>query len=127
MAESVTALISRVKDDVSLLTFTWEASAADGSLHPVDSPAVRGDVILVVTNPGTTAPTSNYDISLTDVDGVDVMGGTLANRHSSNSEQAKPLINNEACDRFVSGVLTLEVAGNSVKSAQGVVKVYIRK
>lgn len=40
-----------------------------------------------ITNPGSTAPTDNYDIVVTDTDGVDVSGGLLADRDSTNSER----------------------------------------
>lgn len=127
MAGSVTVAVSNVVSDVRLITYTWTADVSDGSVPAQASPVINGDVILVVTNPGTPAPTDNYDVTLTDEDGVDVMGGALADRDQSNSEQAKPIINSEAVDRFVDGTLTLSISNNSVNSAQGVVKVWVRK
>ena len=47
---------------------------------------IKGFIVRVVTNPGTTTPTDNYDITLLDEDGVDVASGYLADRDQTNSE-----------------------------------------
>ena len=52
----------------------------------------RGWIFLAETDPGGTAPTSNYDIVINNAAGVDVMGGALMNRHTSNSEKATPAL-----------------------------------
>jgi len=38
------------------------------------------------TNPGAGPPTDNYDIKLVDADGVDLAGGTLMNRDTTDTE-----------------------------------------
>jgi hypothetical protein len=90
-------------------------------------PDVQGLYItLVITNPGSPAPTDNYDIVINDSDGVDVMGGTLANRDTSNSEQALPYIGSLAYGpRQIDGILTFSLSGNSVNSATGTCKVFL--
>lgn len=67
------------------------------------------------TNPGSTAPTDNYDITISDSDGVDVMFGALANRDTSNSEIAFPASGYP----LVAGNLTFSLSGNSVNNALG--------
>lgn len=112
--------------DTRVLTFTC---TADASAHTFPVTASDGDldgyVFLVVTDPdGTTAPTDNYDITLTDANSVDVMGGELSNRDTANSEQAVPLIDAVFGSRFVKGPLTITITNNSVDSAGIVVKVF---
>jgi len=69
------------------------------------------------TNPGTT-PTDNYDITITDADGVDIAGGLLLDRDTSTTE----LVNLGATlfgRSIVRGNLTFALSGNSVNSATG--------
>lgn len=125
-AGTITQTKSKVSSNVTLWTFTCTADSADGSFPATASSSdIEGYVILVVTNPGATAPTDNYDITLTDEDSVDVMGGELANRDTSNSEQAIPLVGNAYSPRWVQETLTLNISNNSVNSAIIVVKVYV--
>jgi len=117
-AGTVSVSTSRASGNVWITTYTCTADSSDGSFPATDSDvAINGYVFLVVTNPGATAPTDDYDITLTDSDSVDVMGGTLANRDTANSEQAVPYIGSVYGSRFVSGVLTATITNNSENSA----------
>lgn len=50
-----------------------------------------GTLVKMRTDPdGTDAPTDNYDITLLDADGLDVLGGAGANRDTANVEDAYP-------------------------------------
>lgn len=127
-AGSVSQTITKQPGGVSVLTFTCTADSSGGS-YPSTATTVPiyGYVFLVVTNPGSTAPTDNYDIVLNDADGIDVMGGMLANRDTSTSEQAVPKIdstNSIYGPRYVGSTLTLVITNNSVNSAGTVVSVY---
>lgn len=58
---------------------------------------VSGRVIKAVTDPGATAPSANYDIAITDEESFDILtacAGTLANRHTSNTEEVYFFIKN---------------------------------
>jgi len=128
-AGTVTQTYVQKTNNVSCLTYSW---TADASAHTVPATAstvaIDGYVILVVTNPDDdTAPTDQYDITLTDADSCDVMGGTLADRSDTNTEQAVPKIGNVYGGRWVSGILTLNISNNSVNSAAGTVAVYIQR
>jgi len=102
----------------------WTAEA-DGSFIAVwTSWAVNGIVIGVKTNPGTPAPTNLYDITLIDLDGIDIMGGALANRSSANTEFAAPLAGSDFWMIPVPGPLQLNIVNNIVNGAEGVVKIY---
>ena len=125
-AGTITQTDVQIYPNTRALTFTCTADAS-AHTYPVTASNVDidGYVFLVVTNPsGVTAPTDAYDITLTDSDGVDVMGGELADRSDSNSEQAVPLIDGVFGSRFVKGPLTITITGNSVDSAVTVVTVF---
>lgn len=139
MAGSVVTTLAKVDTSgtdpsgARVLTFAWTADAADGSVPATAITANMAKVlsglkaVLAITNPGTTAPTDNYDIVISDPDGVDIFGDALLNRDTSNSEQARPAISTLAGERLVNGVLTFTLTNNSVNSATGTCKVYFTK
>lgn len=106
------------------LTLSWTADASAATVPAYTTKDFLGFVTMVTTNPGATAPTDNYDITITDSDGVDIMGGELANRDTTNTEQATPLVGATYRDRHVIGKLTLNISGNAVNSATGTVVIY---
>jgi hypothetical protein len=108
-----------------VITYDWTADASAATIPSTAGPSVTGYVVLVITDPGSTAPTPNYDITLTDAYGCDVMGGSLADRHTSTTEQALPKVGDVYAGRFVSGPLTLNITNNAVNSATGKVYVYV--
>jgi len=128
---TVTVKRGTINDGIETITFSWIANAASAATVPATSsdgewPKYKGGcVALVVTNPGSPAPTDNYDITITDPSGVDIMGGELANRDTANSEQVVPKINTSFGCRITEGPITLNITNNSVNSAEGVVIVYI--
>lgn len=75
----------------------------------------------LTTNPGTPAPTDNYDITLTDAESVDRLQGVGANRDTATTETAIPVYSGSTVHPIVSrsDVLTLAIANNAVNSAQG--------
>ena len=113
------------RDKSKLYQVTWEA-AADGSVTSVASTSdIFGSVVLVVTNPGSTSPTADYDITLTDEEGCDILGAEGVDRSATVSEQVMPKIGSAYLPRFVNSKLTLNIANNSVDSAGGVVLIYV--
>lgn len=116
------------KDKTEIHEFVMTADASDGSLaSKASDKSIHGYITKVVTDPGSPAPTDDYDLTISDADGVDVMGGTLGNRDTANSEQALPLIGAGYGTVRVDSVLTLAGSGNSVNSAVITVKVYVSK
>lgn len=120
--------------NISVLTFTCTADAAaatfpDTATSDAITAAIKGLYITEVrTNPGTTAPTDDYDIVIKDADGIDLMGGSLLNRDTSNSEAAAPAIATGVYwQRPVDGALTISITGNAVNSAVVVVKVFLSR
>ncbi len=95
---------------ITIIKGVW-TSDADGEVDGTTGCqiTINGYVMQVVTDPSATAPTTLYDIVLLDEFGVDVMGGSLANRSATATEQAVTLIGGVAMPRFVNGIVALEV------------------
>jgi hypothetical protein len=74
--------------DVQKIVLTW-TSAADGTASYTTS-LISGTLYRVVFNPGSAAPTDNYDVTLTDTDGIDVLSNQGQNRDTANTEQICP-------------------------------------
>jgi hypothetical protein len=102
----------------------WTSDDSTGAVTGTTRKIV-GYLIKGVTDPGATAPTDNYDITITDEEGVDVLAACedgLLNRDTANSEQqyflvldtaATPLaqsIHPVVCDKLTIAVAN---AGNS--------------
>jgi len=124
----VTSSFTAADDDVTVLEFDYTADSSGATVSPTaSSGTATGYVFMVVTDPGSPAPTDDYDVALLDGDGADILGGAGANRDQADSEQITPAIGGAYAPRFVNGALTLQVTGNAVNSAQGKVKIFIRR
>lgn len=101
------------------------ADAADGSFPPTALPKIEGQLRELHTNPGTPAPTANYDVALNDGDGVDRLQAAGQNRHTANSEVVPVVFASTSQGPTVGSdeTLTLAVTGNSVNSAVIVVTI----
>lgn len=121
-AGTVTQTLETIEGSgVKKLTLSWTADAAAATV-PATATAwpINGYILHVVTNPGTTAPTDDYNITLLDSDTSDAMGGALLLRDEANTENVAPTIPY----RFVAGKLTFTLADNAVNSAVGECIIY---
>lgn len=111
--------------DIGRITATCTADAADGSFPATALPSFSGRIVSLRCNPGATAPTDNYDITLVDGDGLDRLQGVGANRDTANSEEALVVYTGTAEHPPVGSneTLTLTIANNSVNSAVIVVTI----
>ena len=76
----------------------------------------------VVTKPGSTAPTSQYNVTLLGPDSEDIVDGALKDRDAVSSEQE---LAGDAFTRVrIPPSLSLAISGNSVNSATGTVTLY---
>ena len=107
------------------LVITW-TSASGGTFTSVPTKNIDGLVYYVLTDPDDeTAPSDNYDITLKNSNGYDIMGGKLANRDEATTEVSQPY--DGTAGSYVAfpviGPLTLAIAdmGNSTS---GVIKIY---
>jgi hypothetical protein len=64
----------------------------------------------MITDPGATAPTDDYDITLVDEDGIDALAGAGANRDTTNTEQVYPVASNAKVPVLLCGTHTFTVA-----------------
>lgn len=112
--------------NVRRINFSCVADASDGSFPATALPAFEGRLIGLHTNPGATAPTANYDITLIDGDGIDRLQGVGANRSTSASEQVPIVYASTSVNPPVSKdeTLTLTIANNAVNSAIVVGNIY---
>lgn len=113
-------------DRVQKIRVTLTGDASTGAM-PNTTLELNGYIMKIVTNPGSTAPTDDYDIVITDEHGVDVVGGLLLNRDTANSEQVYPVIGSTpAIPVWVCGTHTMTVTNQSVNSATTVVDLYLK-
>lgn len=113
------------------ISAAW-TSESDGS--QTQSIPIGGAIVRVVTNPGATAPTDDYDLTLVDEDGLDLFMGLGANRDTANTEQFCPglapkdgVITAAAAIPIVyigNATITLANAGSA---KIGVVVIYVQK
>lgn len=112
------AVLERSIVHIHKIKWTWTSSAG-GAADLVTPGVYAGRVIALVTDPGTTAPDDNYDITITDAEGYDVMQGAGANRDTANTETAVP-----AAASVAFGPLTLNVS-NAGSAKEGVAILYV--
>jgi hypothetical protein len=117
-------------------TWAWTADASNASI-PTSSmdnkylETLKGYYIYIIrTNPGATAPTTLYDITLPDTSGVDLAGGMLANRSATATERVIPKIDTVNDIYGGSTIWTapvLTITNNAVNSATGEVTLICTK
>lgn len=87
--------------------------------------SLNGFLVRLTTNPGATAPQDNYDITLTDADGLDVVESLALNRDTANSEGVYIVATGAPTPPLLTGDHTLALANNNVNGAITVVNLYI--
>lgn len=101
------------------VVFACTADAAAATFpDTVLSTKIDGYLLKIVTDPGATAPTADYDITIEDDEALDVLESQALNRHTSNTEFVS-LASGTYFHPVVSkaDTLTLKIANNSVNSA----------
>ena len=123
MAGTVTITYPVSHLPIKMVEWTW-VSDASGDVSGTDTGELNGMALRWVTNPGSTAPTDDYDITVLDEDGVDIASGGLGNRDTSDSEQFIPGGDADPGAAF-NGKLSL-VVSNAGNAKEGVLKLYYR-
>jgi hypothetical protein len=123
MAAGTVTTTETTHTSVKKIKFAWTSGTGGegGTASATTTYAYDGKIELLTTDPGSTAPTDNYDITLTDGDSVDVLAGAGANRDTTNTEQAVA----SSLGVVAGSKLTLNVT-NAGDAKEGVVYVYIR-
>jgi hypothetical protein len=113
------------------VVFSFTGDSTNGTfVSTACSAPIKGYVTRVVVNPGSTAPTASYDITLTTTNnGEDIMGGKLADRSASDTEAMRPYDSGSGTygDVYVDGTVTLNISNNSINSATGTVTLYCER
>mgnify|MGYP006908431348 FL=1 len=129
MAGSASTITYDETGVIRKILIDWTSDDTTGAVTATTKKIV-GQLLKVVTDPGSAAPTANYDIAITDEEGVDVLSGlggtggtdpSLANRHTSNTEVVHLWAENAATDvvpgsqPYVNDILSVAVtnAGNT--------------
>ena len=109
---------------------TWTSDGSGDASGTTDK--IVGELMKGVTNPGTAAPTADYDITLTDDDGADLLGNSfddLVDRHTSNTESVDFFLNDGTTSNgarpCVCGPITVTVA-NAGASKEGVLRLFYK-
>lgn len=109
---------------VGVYTFSCTGDSTDGSFlaMPFTTSLIQKFMgfylYKVITNPGATSPTDNWDFTITDANSIDILGGSGANRHTTTSQMTAPLLTTGVYfAQPVLGPWTLNITGNSVNSA----------
>lgn len=91
----------------------------DGTVPDTVLPSFQGRLLALHTNPGATAPTNLYDITLIDGDGLDRLQAVGENRAAATSEQVPVVYSGTSVNPPVSKdeTLTMKIAGQSANGA----------
>ncbi len=113
--------------NIRKLVFDCTADSGDGSFDDYTvTTKFEGRLLDLETNPGGTAPDDNYDITLEDGGGHDVLEGVGANRHTTTTQKVAIVYSGTGTHPTVdeSDTLTLKIANNSVNSATTSIAIY---
>lgn len=108
---------------ITKVIWDWLSDDADGTATGVTTPEVDGDILGLTTIPdgGGAAPSVDYDVTITDADGHDILLGAGADRHTSATEH----VVGSSMAAAASSLLTLNVS-NAGNANAGVVILYLR-
>lgn len=88
-----------------------------------------GYILCLDTNPGSTAPTDNYDIAVTNEHGIDLLGTAEINRDTTTSERVRPLdANSLTCIEPAMGTITVAVTNAGASAGDGtanIIDIYV--
>lgn len=100
--------------------FAW-VSSAGGAADATTDEVYDGKIVQLVTVPSATAPTTLYDIAVTDSDSIDVLAGTGADRSATDTEY----VAEASLGAVANSKLTLAIT-NAGAAKEGTVYLFIR-
>lgn len=100
------------------ITIDW-TSDASGDVNGT-SISLRGFLVKFITNPGATAPTDNYDLTLTDPEdsSLDALADEGLDRDAANTEQVYPVASGATTPIYLNGSYGFKIA-NAGNAKQG--------
>lgn len=119
MAGTVTQ-VHQTLGHIRKVVFTATGDGSDGSFPATAiTDKIEGRLVELITNPGATAPTADWDVTLVDANGLDKLQGVGIDRHTTNSEDAPIVFSGTSLHPVVAldDTLTLTIINNSVNDA----------
>jgi hypothetical protein len=118
--------------DLRVIKVDWVDSPAltlESQYSGIDSWIEGWYLFKVQTVPGAGAaqPDDDYDITITDAEGLDVMGGELANRDETNAEEAVPKIDAVYGPQPSISSWTITVSGQATAAATGEIYMFFAR
>lgn len=110
------------QNKIRRIDIDWVASSG-GAVQELNAFGFNGKLLYLVTNPGSPAPTTLYDIRLLDEHGTDVLQGLGANRHESNTVGTNIVFSGTDVHPPVCGPVTIEVT-NAGNGGAGTITLY---
>lgn len=121
MADQVVTLAENTQHSLKLIKWAW-TSATDGTVSSQTNGDFTGFIKGCFTDPGATAPTAAYDVTILDEDGIDVILGNGADRSATATEFIKAA----SASMVFESKLTLTIA-NAGAEKTGTVYLYIQE
>lgn len=116
MAGSITVTTSQASAAIDKYSIAW-VSSAGGAVSANTFSVEAGELVQVwyIPDGGGTQPTDLYDVTMTDANGVDVLGGTGANLSNAAATVAVPAVSTYFRRTLEAGDLTpvVAAAGNA--------------
>ena len=121
---AVTTITEKVFGTVKMITFEFTSGegAYAGAASAATTKAYDGEILQVMTDPGSTAPSDNWDLTITDPDSIDLLKGNGADRDTATTEY---IVGSTTSMLPASGLLTFNVT-NAGDQKTGTVYVWIR-
>jgi len=121
MANMVCTITETTSGSVKLIKFAWTSDDSAGTVTGTTTKSYNGKLIWFVTDPGSTAPTDNYDIAINDGNSIDVLAGAGADRDTANTEYGAEA----SLGAVVNSTLSIAIS-NAGNAKTGTTYVYIR-
>lgn len=120
-AQVVTIVENNAFPGLKRIKWSWLSTDLGVVTGSVTTNKYTGEIVRLVTDPGATAPTAAYDITILDEDGVDVLVGAGADRSATATEQ----VLGSSLGIIFNTTLTLEIAAAG-DAKIGTVYLYIK-
>lgn len=121
---AITAITETYQGSVKKIKFAFTSGegAYAGAASATTTQHYSGEILQVVTDPGSTAPTADWDLTITDADSLDILKGNGADRDTANTEY---IVGSTTTTLPAIGQLTFNVT-NAGNQKTGTVYVWIR-
>lgn len=126
MAGTIAVTTSKAAQAIDKYSIAW-VSDASGNVSGNTFPIEACEIVQVgyVPDSGGTQPTDLYDVTMTDANGVDVLGGTGSNLSNANKSVAVPAVSTYFRRTLEAGNLTPVVA-NAGNAKGGTIVLLVR-